>query len=61
MMALTTQQTVLERVQERFGKTGFTVHHVHYKLVGFERGGRKVFCIGQSWDEAIQCLEGKAR
>lgn len=60
-MAYTEQQRALDRVKKEHGPTGYTIHHLHYKLVGFGEGAGKVFALGNTWDEAIQRLARKAK
>lgn len=59
-MPFSSQQYALDRAQKKFGDSAYTVHHLNYKLVGFYPKGKKVFCIGDSWEEALECLERKA-
>lgn len=60
-MSFTTQQYALDRAQKKFGASAYTVHHLHYKLVGCERNGKRLFCLGESWEEALEGLERKAQ
>jgi hypothetical protein len=56
-MAWTEQYRILTQLQDKYGPTAYTEDTVNYRLVGFWRDGKQVFCIGQTWDEAIEGLE----
>jgi hypothetical protein len=57
----TKQQDALAQATKKFGKTAYTEDTVNYRLVGFAREGKKVFCIGDTWREAMAALEKKVR
>lgn len=57
----TAQESALDQVHKKYGETAYTVHHRNYCLVGFKRGPKRVFSVGDTWAEAIDRLEGKAR
>jgi len=54
---LTEQEVVLQRMRETYGKTAYTVNHLNYRMVGFN-GGK---AIGDTWEQAINRLEKRAR
>lgn len=65
-MGWTEQQAALNQMQERYGDSGYTVDHLHYKMVGFfrpankGRSSQRIFAIGNTWKEALRELERKA-
>lgn len=59
-MAFTQQQEALAKIQKLFGETAFTEDTMNYRLVGFKRGSTKLYCIGDTWEEAIGALGRKA-
>lgn len=60
-MAWTDQQRALEQLKAKFGPTAYTEDHKDYRLVGFMRGREKVFCVGVTWEKAIEALEKRAQ
>lgn len=59
-MAWKTQESALNYAKKKYGTTAFTVEHVHYKMVGFKRGEKKITGRGDTWEAAIRELERKA-
>jgi len=60
-MGWTEQEVALNQAQRLFGRTAYTENHMNYRLVGVGKGKSKVFCIGQTWDEAITGLERRLK
>lgn len=58
---LTPQQDTLAQATKKFGKSAYTEDTVNYRLVGCMRNGKRVFCIGDTWREAMAALEKKVR
>ena len=59
-MSWNEQEQVLHHLTERYGSTVFTEQHVYYKLVGFLKGSKRIFTVGNTWDEAMKRLARKA-
>lgn len=55
----TAHEQALLKTRERFGTSAYCEDNLTYKLVGFGRGSKKEFAVGDTWDEAIQALEKK--
>lgn len=55
------QERALLRMQKIYGDTAYTENHLHFRLVGFKRDGKRPFAIGDTWAQAMERLEGKAR
>jgi hypothetical protein len=58
-MAWTAQEAALKQAQRKFGMTAYTEDTVNYRLVGYMRGNRRIFCIGDTWEQAMAALEGQ--
>jgi SLT domain-containing protein len=59
MESYPTQVSALNYVREKYGQTAFAVDHQNYRMVGYERGGKTISAVGQTWDEAIEALRKK--
>lgn len=65
-MGWTEQERALAQVQEKYGKSGYTLDHLNYRMVGFfrpimhGRTSKRIFAIGNTWREALAELERKA-
>lgn len=57
---MTPQEEVLYQMRSTYGKTAYTEDTLRYKLVGFKRDEKKLFAIGNSWQQAIDGLEKRA-
>jgi hypothetical protein len=58
-MEYTEQLKALNQVQREFGKSGFSDDHIHYRRVGFIRGGKPFWAIGDTWQAAMDALREK--
>lgn len=50
-MAFTEQERALEQVQAKYGKTGFAIEHLNYRMVSYKRGDKTISAIGKTWEE----------
>jgi hypothetical protein len=59
-MAWSEQRLALDNLRKKYGPTVFVKDHVHYKLVGIVKGAKRIFTVGNTWDEAMKRLARKA-